>query len=270
MFAIYIFYVWWLLSSSLFFLNTLSVEASHPHRLNWCDPALCPNGKWHIACNNNGRFRKNCPADAMLYDLRRYHEHILHEHNKRRNFVALGKLPGYYPAARMATMVWDEELAYLASLNLKVCYVEHDDCNNSYRFPSVGQNLSGVDRQSDLEANVEDIMAMSMGLWFGEYSLINSNYISSFRVAWNFEKYGHFAEMMIDRNTHVGCAMSRYTHPTYPFLYIYNTACNYASKYALDTPIYRVGKPASECITGPNPHYPGLCSKREKYNPNYV
>ncbi|XP_036330935.1 antigen 5 like allergen Cul n 1-like [Rhagoletis pomonella] len=245
------------------------VFANAWEKLDWCDPSLCPNGKWHVACRSDGRFAENCPEDATLFDLRQYRQHILHEHNKRRNFVALGELPGYYPAARMATMVWDEELAFLASLNLKMCYVEHDDCNNSYRFPSVGQNLSGVDRRHDLEANVTDIIAMSMGLWFGEYPLIDSSYIRSFRVSSNFEKYGHFAEMMIDRNTHVGCAMSRYTHPAYPFLYIYNTACNYASKYALETPVYRVGASASECTTGPNPKYPGLCSAKEKFNPNY-
>lgn len=63
--------------------------------------------------------------------------------------------------------------------------------------------------------------------------------------------------------------MIRYTHREYPFLYIYNLACDYASIYALDVPIYLAGEPASGCETGPNPKYPALCSTREVYNPNY-
>lgn len=73
----------------------------------------------------------------------------------------------------------------------------------------------------------------------------------------------------MDRNTHVGCAMMRFTNPQYPFLYIYNTACNYASTYAVGVHVYKVGEPASECLTGANPKYPALCSLKEQYNPNY-
>jgi len=75
--------------------------------------------------------------------------------------------------------------------------------------------------------------------------------------------------MAVDRNTHVGCAIIRFTRPDYPYVYIYNIACNYASVYALDTPVYEIGYPASGCKTGKNPVYPGLCSTREKIDPNY-
>lgn len=119
-----------------------------------------------------------------MIDLRSYKNEILHEHNKRRNFVALGELPGYYPASRMATMVWDEELAFLAALNMKLCYVEHDECNNTPRFKSVGQNLSGVAYQR-VGVSISEVISRSMGLWFGEYPLIDSSYISKFRVSWN-------------------------------------------------------------------------------------
>ncbi|XP_014093978.2 antigen 5 like allergen Cul n 1 [Bactrocera oleae] len=238
------------------------------NRLSWCDPELCPNRKQHIACGHDGRFTAACPDDAVMIDLRSYKKEILHEHNKRRNFVALGQLPGYYPASRMATMVWDEELAFLAALNLKMCYVEHDECNNTPRFANVGQNLSGVAYQRQ-GVTISEVISRSMGLWFGEYPLINSNYITKFRVSYKFEEYGHFAEFVVDRNTHVGCAVIRYTNPSFPFFHIYNMACNYASKYAIGVPVYSIGEPASECKTGRNRNYPGLCSTKEKYNPNY-
>lgn len=83
------------------------------------------------------------------------------------------------------------------------------------------------------------------------------------------EKYGHFAQFVLDRNTHVGCSMVRFTHAEYKFLYKYHLSCNYASVYALEVPVYAAGKPASGCQTGPNPKYPGLCSTKEAFNPNF-
>lgn len=83
------------------------------------------------------------------------------------------------------------------------------------------------------------------------------------------EDYGHFAEMMVDRNSRIGCSIMRFTRPDYPYVYIYNVVCNYASIYALDAPVYVKGRAASRCTTGKNPFYPGLCSTREQYSPNY-
>ncbi|XP_017836594.1 antigen 5 like allergen Cul n 1 [Drosophila busckii] len=247
----------------IFAATTTSVEQS------WCDAQLCGAGKKHVACNNDGQFHERCSEDAAMIDLRPHREFILHEHNKRRNFIASGKLPGYYPAANMATMQWDEELEYLATLNLKTCHLDHDECNNSYRFRNVGQNLCGLDRMRNAPLNVQSIVENSLGLWFGEHPLIDSSYITEFRVARHLEKYGHFAETVVDRNTHVGCAMLRFTNPKYPFLYIYNLACNYASTYAVGVQVYKVGEPASGCSSGANPKYPALCSIKEQYNPNY-
>ncbi|EDW72384.2 uncharacterized protein Dwil_GK20747 [Drosophila willistoni] len=247
----------------------LAIKSCISQPLSWCDPALCSPGTTHVACNNNGEFNENCSPDAAMINMKPYRDFILHEHNKRRNFIASGSLPGYYPAARMATMIWDEELEYLATLNLKTCNLDHDDCHNSYRFRNLGQNLSGVDRFRNWPMNVTNLIEQSMGLWFGEYDVIDNSYITNFRVVNDLEKYGHFVETVVDRNTHVGCAMMRFTRPDYPFLYIYNTACNYASVYAIGVPVYKVGEPASECKTGSNPSYPALCSAKEVFNPNY-
>lgn len=117
-----------------------------------------------------------------MIDLRSHHEFILHEHNKRRNFIASGNLPGYYPAAKMASLQWDDELAFLAELNVKTCVVEHEDCKNSYRFRNVGQNLVGIDRPRNVRVDIPEVIQRGVALWFGEYTLINSNYITKFKV----------------------------------------------------------------------------------------
>lgn len=75
--------------------------------------------------------------------------------------------------------------------------------------------------------------------------------------------------MIVDRITHVGCAIMRFTRPDYPHVYVYNVVCNYSSVYALGAPLYKVGYPAIGCKTGRNPRFPALCSEREYFDPNY-
>lgn len=94
-------------------------------------------------------------------------------------------MPGYYPAAKMASLQWDDELAFLAEMNIRTCVVEHDDCKNSYRFRNVGQNLVGIDRPRDIPTNIEEVIQRGMSLWYGEYTLITSNDIAEFKVRRN-------------------------------------------------------------------------------------
>ncbi|XP_005188844.3 antigen 5 like allergen Cul n 1-like [Musca domestica] len=250
-------------------LMFMCLTASATLALDWCDPELCPNGEKHTACGNNGAFHKRCGSDVKVIDLRPYRQLILDEHNKRRNFIALGLLPGYYPAERMATLQWDDELQFVADLNARTCIVDHDDCRNTYRFRNAGQNLVGIARHKGDVQNITEILLEDIWLWYTEFKVIDSSYITKFRTTRNFEKYGHFAQFVLDRNTHVGCSMVRFTHAEYKFLYKYHLSCNYASVYALEVPVYAAGKPASGCQTGPNPKYPGLCSTKEAFNPNF-
>lgn len=79
-------------------------------------------------------------------------ELILKLHNRMRNEIAMGKIPGYDPAAKMPSFVrikiennsekrikiikkaffqfqqWSDELAYLAELNARSCNYGHDSC----------------------------------------------------------------------------------------------------------------------------------------------
>jgi len=53
-------------------------------------------------------------------DVSRHKADFLHAHNKRRNFLALGKVPGYYPAARMATMVGTQAGKHVMALTCDI------------------------------------------------------------------------------------------------------------------------------------------------------
>ncbi|XP_043644654.1 antigen 5 like allergen Cul n 1 [Drosophila teissieri] len=236
---------------------------------SWCNPELCGGGVKHIACRNSGNFHRRCQPDAVQVDVSRHKADFLHGHNKRRNFLALGKVPGYYPAARMATMVWDDELQYLSMLNTRTCKLDHDDCHNTFRYANSGQNLCAVWRPRSPYVNVTSLVDECLGLWFNEFDLIDSSFIDSFKVTPIFEDYGHFAEMSVDKNFAVGCSIMRFTRPDYPSVYIYNFICNYASLYALGAPVYETGRAGTHCTTGRSPFYPGLCSTREVYDPNW-
>uniref|UniRef100_T1GA08 SCP domain-containing protein n=1 Tax=Megaselia scalaris TaxID=36166 RepID=T1GA08_MEGSC len=72
---------------------------------SFCDPDLCGGRRnTHIACNNYREFARSCPADANILDVSAFKESFVQAHNERRNFVALGLLPGFEPATKMATM----------------------------------------------------------------------------------------------------------------------------------------------------------------------
>lgn len=130
-------------------------------------------------------FHKRCGSDVKVIDLRPYRQLILDEHNKRRNFIALGLLPGYYPAERMATLQWDDELQFLADLNARTCIVDHDDCRNTYRFRNAGQNLVGIARHKGDVQNITEILLEDIWLWYTEFKVIDSSYITEFRTTRN-------------------------------------------------------------------------------------
>lgn len=69
--------------------------------------------------------------------------------------------------------------------------------------------------------------------------------------------------MINEKNIAVGCAILRKRENGYISQLM---ACNYAYMNMLGKPVYRDGKTASECKTGRNPNFKGLCSFREKYN----
>lgn len=76
-------------------------------------------------------------------------------------------------------------------------------------------------------------------------------------------------EFVVDRNAHVGCAAIQFTDYNYPMYQRVNIACNYGSVYSGVLPVYEPGIPTSKCKTGKNLRYQGLCSEKEKINPNY-
>ncbi|XP_075155089.1 venom allergen-1-like [Haematobia irritans] len=235
--------------------------------VDYCSPALCREGLQHIACGHSGKFAASCPPDAIMVkmsaDLKSI---IVNAHNEKRNWIAGGGDENHKPACRMATMQWDDELAYIASLNVRQCSMRHDMCRNTGSFKYSGQNLAwrgffGV-------ANHTDMLTKTVNLWYSEVKHSKMSYINKFPRLYKGPAIGHFTVMVADRNIRIGCAAATYSVMGKPYK-SYLVACNYATTNVIDHPIYESCPVAGlHCTTGRNPLYPNLCSMYEKYAVN--
>ncbi|CAD7090073.1 unnamed protein product [Hermetia illucens] len=214
-------------------LSSTCVHLSLGWTVDYCSPSLC-KGLPHIACGH--------PGD--------YH----------RNKVAGGRLPGFSPAVRMATMVWDEELAYLASLNALRCDFEHDECRNTDSYRNSGQSLAWRWDPMESVPQPKDALTWAIDYWFGEHVDSNMQQIDRYYVGHGTE---HFTVMVAESNERVGCAGLWLNDGDGMTSYI---VCNYATTNILDRPIYRQGAAGSECRHGRNRRFSNLCAVGENYN----
>ncbi|XP_037818676.1 antigen 5 like allergen Cul n 1-like [Lucilia sericata] len=234
---------------------------------DYCSSTLCIIGP-HIACGHNGQFSSNCPHDvAMVPMTDSLKQLIVDGHNAKRNFIAGGGDVNHKPACRMATMQWDDELAYLASLNVKQCDMKHDTCRNTDQFRFAGQNIAWIPFRGPIDNEARFNEAIE--LWYSEVANSKQEYIDSFPVE-QLYSIGHFTAMMTDRNIRVGCAATTYYTSSESIFKTFLVACNYASGNLPNVPIYvKCDRPAKECSTGNNPSYPNLCSVNEHFDANY-
>ncbi|KNC32014.1 hypothetical protein FF38_10700 [Lucilia cuprina] len=234
--------------------------------IDYCSKDLCYKRK-HITCEHNGQFSSTCPSDAAIVTMTdSLKQLIVDGHNAKRNFIAGGGDVNHKPACSMATMQWDDELAYLASLNVKQCAMKHDSCRNTEQFRFAGQNLAWIHYLEPV--NNEAGFNKSIELWYAEVANSKQEYIDSFPVE-QLYSIGHFTAMMTDRNTHVGCSAATFSISGSRYK-AFLVACNYASGNLRDVPIYvKCDRPAKNCSTGNNPSYPNLCSIKEHFDANY-
>lgn len=102
---------------------------------------------------------------AITADLR---NQILQQHNSLRNRIALGQEPRFNTARRMAQMVWNDDLAFLAELNTKQCQMNHDACRNTPAFRFAGQNLGGMGTSGAHHAPAT-VVTDTINRWYNEH-----------------------------------------------------------------------------------------------------
>lgn len=209
----------------------------------------------------------SCPSDRTLLTLSASDKNaIVAQHNLHRNFIAGGGDSKLSPACRMATIKWNDELAYLASLNVKSCQMKHDACHNTDAFDWSGQNLAWIGFFNPLNQTANSIRSVDM--WYNEVKDTTQAYIDAYPTNYNGPAIGHFTVMVADRNTDVGCAVSTYSVKDQSYK-AFLMACNYAATNVIGIKMYNsCSKAASKCTTGVNPSYKFLCSPSEVYDVN--
>lgn len=207
-----------------------------------------------------------CPKIAKFVNIDRYKTFIVNFHNQKRNQVAGGNLPGFKSAVRMATIQWDNDLAYLAGLNVKKCKYGIDQCINTNQYQYSGQNVGKSSwygyKRTDL-----DLIENQLNGWFNNYILATMSDID--KVPSTSDASLTFTVMVAQLSTRVGCASVRSLElKNGTYWETFTTACNYAHANIVGCKIYVSGPAASKCTTGNNKDYVNLCSINEVYNVN--
>ncbi|XP_054927006.1 CRISP/Allergen/PR-1-like isoform X2 [Dermacentor andersoni] len=225
---------------------------------------------WAYHCND--KYRKLSPRHTICLPhrqdcsiasagvSRKEIQEIMAAHNNYRQMVAMGKVPGFPPAANMMELVWDNELAAVAQAHAKQCRFHHDcySCRRVSRF-TAGQNMF-LHYSSSLRLKPTN-WASVVRSWFEEYKLFNPHQIDSFRTV---QDSGHFTQLIWAKTTHVGCGKTRFKikeEDWYRTLY----TCNYGPMgNVIQSRVYEKGRPCSLCPnrTSCSASVPGLCRLR--------
>ncbi|XP_058123268.1 antigen 5 like allergen Cul n 1-like, partial [Anopheles coustani] len=177
-------------------------------------------------------------------------------HNRLRSKLATGKLEGFDSAVRMPALVWDDELARQAGHNARSCVYAHDACRNTKRFRFVGQNLAFANTSDGSNSSVDKLIQK----WSSEYNVTTQAQLDRFPEKTTALPISHFAQMISDRAWKIGCAVQTWNESDVTNVYF---VCNYSFANFEGQPVYRRGLQASQCRTGENDFYPGLCSFKE-------
>lgn len=103
--------------------------------------------------------------------------------------------------------------------------------------------------------------------WYSEHKDASQETIEAYGPPQSRKVVTHFAQLIQGKNVAVGCGIVRFTRGGMKTELI---ACNYAVSNLINKKVYKEGPPASECTTGVNEQYPGLCSEKEPIDPNVI
>ncbi|XP_031640995.1 antigen 5 like allergen Cul n 1-like [Contarinia nasturtii] len=210
-------------------------------------------------------FGKACPSNTNIIEFTdELKQLVLDTHNSYRNEIACGEVDGYDKAARMATLVWHDELAKFAEYNVRRCIFGHDKCRNTEKFLYAGQNLGKSKNNKEFEMAEDIIKTLHVG-WFGEKKDANMTIIKKYNKT--EKKIGHFTQLVRDQAYAVGCALVQFEKDGW-FTSIFG--CDYSLTNILNKSIYAPvnsdsTNSASKCKTGTNPEFKCLCSANEVY-----
>ncbi|XP_068149937.1 venom allergen-1 [Drosophila tropicalis] len=242
--------------------------SSRPGENNpYCVSSLCPRGKRHVACEKSfNNYHRSCMHEPQFVNLTGHVDKILKYHNEWRHRLANGNNVTLPRAARMVVMHWSDELATVASYNVRMCQARHDDCRNTHNFTHSGQNIivfnmTRLVQDELLESLYPELLSIGVRNWWSEHNNMTRTDVELYPCDKKRQQYyQHFAVMALESNSHVGCAAVRYVIKDVTY---FKVTCNYAKDTVCGQPIYSFRTVG--CLTGVNAKYKSLCSEKEVF-----
>ncbi|KAH8414283.1 hypothetical protein KR215_002052, partial [Drosophila sulfurigaster] len=206
-------------------------------------------------------YSKACPRAARWLPLEDDTKTlILDTINGMRDKVAHGGFDAFLPAIRMASVQWDDELAYIAKHNVLKCRLHRDHCRNTARYKNVGQTVAFREVRPGRGDTTDKAIVRMIHLWFKEHEVATMADMEAYKG-----RHGeNFYQLMMENSHKVGCATLLQMKNGWMKWFL---CCNYAHGATLGKPIYKSSfKSGIGCQTGKHPEYENLCSPEEPYD----
>uniref|UniRef100_A0A182QG63 SCP domain-containing protein n=1 Tax=Anopheles farauti TaxID=69004 RepID=A0A182QG63_9DIPT len=247
-------YVTKMLWVPLLLLLLLPTKSSTVVAFDYCAASkdLCPvPGTRHVVCNGR-KFSSACTDPKLIKMKPEYREQILDFHNRLRNNLACGYFRRYAEASAMEELHWDSKLARMAEYNARTCTFAHDECRNTRKYRTVGQNLA-VNWFHGVNVTVSQALDKFQRHWYREYSRGHQKLLDRYGKRSLQAGIGHFTQMVHAATRTIGCAMVRFrgVHQQSGLSVTqYYLVCNYSEGNLYERPVYRKGKRCSKCKYG--------------------
>lgn len=147
--------------------------------------------------------------------------------------------------------------------NAMQCKLGRDKCHRTAAYKLVGQNVYELCSSSNYSP-IKVVIDIAIRSWFDEYhELLNLAEDQLYVETSPLDKSGQFLQVIKSSADRIGCSAIEYLNARdYRCTVV---GCNYNVENIIDVPTYEIGPTASQCLTGANPEYPGLCSRSEDY-----
>lgn len=195
-------------------------------------------------------------------------ENVIHFHNVLRNYVAGGGNPKLPVASRMGTVMWDQDLAILAKINVNKCAFGYDKCIALRNYPLSGQLIGKYWYIDDSRIfSAWELVKQQLETWAEEQKNVEFEYLRNIPKHYEGNNVGRFCLMITEKANRVGCAaLLNYEHLFGQKYKVFYLTCNYSFDIFINSTAYTYGAPVtSECDTGYNVQYPNLCHIFEYY-----
>ncbi|KAG5666392.1 hypothetical protein PVAND_014421 [Polypedilum vanderplanki] len=238
---------------------------------NYCSKKLCNPDK-NSACNTTGNWGPTCIQTIRFVKFTELQKQLLLDvTNFCRSGVAIGSESNatgfaFSTASQMNKILWDEEQAFMAALQIKTC-LSHDPCHNTWYDDAnnkkvySGQNLYYELTYVPIRPLLEDVITSAVYAWYLEIGGAPISVIKNVQLN-PFYEIGHFLTMSHDQTTTIGCVATQWEGPldNYGIPKYSRITCNYFSVPILGRVLYRSGDICSKCaVCDHSSQFYGLC-----------